>query len=1289
MDLSLLSAKASWDDATARGAKHSVATNKSTTDIVRELSIIKPVIAKPPKYLLKDKRLRPRPSIFFDGEYGSDSFVPGVDPTDWYEQDRRLGYQKPRMWFPVAGIVVDRKMVPMGRNEGNEAFKPDRVVAEYMQMKALLSYVGDLVMPFSGKALTRTAAGVAVVARDGPQARPLARLTGVVEKTAYDAATAEAVQVWTPLVGAHLPAWAKNAMDDYGRSRPGDLASLEESSCGSISQSSSSLGTAYSTSTASLRTHRPHKDLEKAVLVSRDALRRLLAKELKGVHRTTATLRGTLQMLTTRGDAGIDRAAVEEKQGMLSESLRGERRDVEQTIEAIKTLTQETIKLQYASLPDTFLLVVEGPKANSRQKVMQMLLIYARVKRANILGMAFGVWKICLVEASRRVRSVQYAKFAAVFLLKEWVINKKFKQMKKWTLRWQALVRRQIFEQRNSHVLPIQTLYRRWRDRYLIIRMHLQGPYNGPLSDIFLGPWRPDIMFKIPQSIRSSRRMYWQAAITLQTRYRMFVQFRATRERRKKVILLQSVIRMWPKRMQFLRLKKWAIKTQAWMRRTLLVKIYNRKKIKARIIQKYVRRYLGQLWLWRELFKKWIKPERRLGAAILIQTRWREYWAKKRVRRIKHYKKRREWACLILQRQWYKQKRQYHTFVLMCALRASEEIELEFERLVRNLRRFHSARAIQRVYAVRFFKRNLTSAIRLQCWWRGRLGYSLVDLRRRELWASRKLHHWARGVLRRKNAKVRRIQRCWWTYKPGSLLTHFAWRARLKDEKMDKIEYMRRYEAACVLQAVVKGAWARFWVKRHRAALKIQPPLRFFLARQRWKRMKKEQNHSKVHKFVVALTHRLLRRRVKQILKMHSDGLIRPQALARGFILRCKFLRATEAAKRYGRAVLAIQRAYRKAGAMAQAVAEVLAARRADTNPFRRCRTLHELLLQLRDSSNKLYNYRDPRVGIRVHPFLFRLGLADLIPMFPKKEFFTVQDLKNCRLPHLLELHDEWMDQLDKEMRKRGTRDGGNKKKPKPLDKFQLLLETVKPPYVPRSPTQRSIVEKIMSLQDVVSPNACGDLVFARFSKKYGEAMIARASNWSDKIVRTAWVDFNSYQALGPVTTLRLIQRCMDDCSNGADVQPRMDEFRAMYPDTQDDLKWDKKRIADTASLLQLAYERAACILDETPQATVYVRDDADPDQASFEDPVSKLLEKTGHRVTAYRRKFGFFRERFMAEKKREAKEAAKNPNRVARAVVREPHWCLPEDARDRVLTVEEAVDLPFFGGVEHLDLGG
>ena len=103
---------------------------------------------------------RPRPSILH-ARLEADSFAPGVDPLNYFEQDKRLGYQKLRMWFPGAAVGAATSLVPDERSgpgasgsgtssklKRNTA-DSEQVVKEFLQMRALASYVGDLVTPFT------------------------------------------------------------------------------------------------------------------------------------------------------------------------------------------------------------------------------------------------------------------------------------------------------------------------------------------------------------------------------------------------------------------------------------------------------------------------------------------------------------------------------------------------------------------------------------------------------------------------------------------------------------------------------------------------------------------------------------------------------------------------------------------------------------------------------------------------------------------------------------------------------------------------------------------------------------------------------------------------------------------------------------------------------------------------------------------------------------------------------------------------------------------------------------
>jgi len=70
-------------------------------------------------------------------------------------------------------------------------------------------------------------------------------------------------------------------------------------------------------------------------------------------------------------------------------------------------------------------------------------------------------------------------------------------------------------------------------------------------------------------------------------------------------------------------------------------------------IQRYVRGYLATIWKDIALRKFWRKAEQVLGAAIVLQCRWRIFMAKRRIRLVLRTKWRLENAALAIQRNWY------------------------------------------------------------------------------------------------------------------------------------------------------------------------------------------------------------------------------------------------------------------------------------------------------------------------------------------------------------------------------------------------------------------------------------------------------------------------------------------------------------------------------------------------------------------------------------------------------------------------------------------------------------
>jgi len=327
-----------------------------------ELPLMRSTLTKPSLHLLKDKRLRPRPTVLFSGDLAFDEFsLSKVEKGNFLEQDVKLGYQKPRVWFPVPGIVVDRSMLPKDRSSGAH-MEPDRLVQEYMQMRALLSYMGDLVVvPFKGRTITKTSAGVDALRsekqdflsrqveleergesveqqllreqeEEGEEEgkgsgvsrvtiKPLLRLKGVLSNQRFDRAVEEAVAVWTPLLGTHLPTWAKKqAAGSSSGSSSSSSSSQQGIGKGSIYDGSSSSSSSSSIASSSSRVGKgrlSHEDeesslgsysygggggsersgVERSVLFTKGVLRRLLRKELVNSQATTQTLKDTLSLL--------------------------------------------------------------------------------------------------------------------------------------------------------------------------------------------------------------------------------------------------------------------------------------------------------------------------------------------------------------------------------------------------------------------------------------------------------------------------------------------------------------------------------------------------------------------------------------------------------------------------------------------------------------------------------------------------------------------------------------------------------------------------------------------------------------------------------------------------------------------------------------------------------------------------------------------------------------------------------------------------------------------------------
>jgi hypothetical protein len=969
--------------------------------------------------------------------------------------------------------------------------------------------------------------------------------------------------------------------------------------------------------------------------------------------------------------------------------------ELAQSLRSSEALIQATIKAQYALLPPNYIVLLEGSKANARKLIANTLFIFCRVKRRNLLALAVGVWKICLVEQISIANRPKYARTAALYLMASWAIRAKMKNLRSWLAIWRRSVSILVFNERTASTVVVQKLYRTWRDKRRFLQMHLAGTYNGILSDVYLGPQRVGVQYTIPQPIRSTRRMLWMAAIIIQSKFRCWIESRVYLHKRKLLVRLQSVIRMYPKWCQYRRLKAATIKCQAWSRRTVKRRWFKILRRATIVIQKYVRRHLSYLRRQRISHAIWRTEEERMAAVIRIQCRWRIRCARKKIRGQRFQIKMRHYSALVIQRNYYRFRKAFHTFFLMCVLSAREAEDKMMERLSVTMGRRQCARRIQRFYKMRYFKRNITAVVRVQCWFRGRQGYNIVDILRRQRWATRKLHHWARGMVYRRHRLVRKIQRWWWRLKKGRLLKHLWHRMAVMDRMWDLAVSEDRYHAAGKIQAYVKGSWDRRWVRRHRAATRIQKNFRFFNGLRRWRNWKREKILKGVRRYVGQQLDRGINTRVRALLKRHSRMLTKPQALIRGFVVRSIFKRMRKYAYVLGLSAVLIQRFWRKTGAMSRAVEEVMALRRMESNPFKACECVHEVLLIMRSQCTNYYSAFDPRVGLRVSSLLFRLGCIDLLEMFPRRDFLYVSDLQGLNMERMHALFNSWR-AMQQKQKSSGTKkkteedDGPRNKRPKPppVQIFQAILDIVTPPLFTQKKSHLDAIQQILTVQEHLSPSRMTDFAKKLFLKKFGKHLLSRAQNVSREIIELAWTGYNNYKAFGAAAlTKAQLAKAVTNASESSHVLVSLEEVRQKHLATaSDERKWDKERVFKCAELLQLAIDQTKNILPP--------------------GPLLALIDRAIARVSSHRRKMVFLANKYKQHGKKstsKSKSKVSTTTSVSQVNTRMPTSdtstdglvdtnasivrANPLDNLGVALSVSDSVDMPFSGDEEDLDL--
>ena len=546
-----------------------------------------------------------------------------------------------------------------------------------------------------------------------------------------------------------------------------------------------------------------------------------------------------------------------------------------------------------------------------------------------------------------------------------------------------------------------------------------------------------------------------------------------------------------------------------------------------------------------------------------------------------------------------------------------------------------AARALQRYYKRRFRLNVVRAAVRLQTWYRVRFYRVQTARRRRQAWASRKLRALVRVRVHRIVRLARRLQNWWMWVKPGVRRRELRRRAAARDAALERLLSERCYSAACAMQAFVKGVNLRYWLRRDRAARRIQRMVKRFVRHMIWKDTKRKRYRKGIALAVKKMLLRGVEEQAQKTVAYHASLVRRPQALLRGALLRCQLARSRLYAVKLARAVILIQRCWRRSGAVQEAVAALVAQQYRDSSPFRRCSCMHQVIVSLVKETSTFYSPADPRAGLRIGLLLRRLCASDLLDMFTsaKKKYSHASDLVGITMADLDILHKSWVRaKMKKERQKKDSKKAAapssspGKKADKsqgppeaaPRDLFKTLVRACCPVLVAHPSKHRDAVMALASVQETHTPQQLRDFVIKTFIKRFGAQQRSRAENVADKIASLCWSPeggWANYRHLGHhALTTHQVAAAVNTAHDSSRVFETLAASRTGDSGgsgevvLDPDLKRDSERAKQSLALLQRATER---MLELCSPGTL--RD--------------TLLE-TAQRAADYKRKFAFHLER-------------------------------------------------------------
>ena len=662
--------------------------------------------------------------------------------------------------------------------------------------------------------------------------------------------------------------------------------------------------------------------------------------------------------------------------------------------QSLQNKIDASIQVQNKALPLHFLFTIEGGAEYCRARLKAAFQFWIHGFESAQKTVALALWKMAVDSQVRKEKHALYREQAGRRKLKVIINEIDLRLFRRTFDRWNNTVSYLIYVERDAAATKIQAQVYRHSAMRTFLWMHDSCPIGGPLSDIYLKPIRKNVKFCIYPRVRSERRQFWSGALLIQTRYRMIVERTHFIHMKEKSVLIQSVWRMWVDRKEYMKVRYYAIILES-MARMIVKKWQHRRLLKAsRVAQRIFRGYRAKLrfYILLKAYRQLI--EKRLSMPPRIQRAWRCMIARRKVQALRNDKEELYDAAVRLQCFWYKHQGEFPRFVLLGVLRETDKLEQEFEKKIKLYGKIAHAKKIQRTFKEHLYKRYVAGAVRIQCLARNAAGTNLVNKLRLEKWANRKLRHWARGMMKKRNKAATKIAFAFYKAKSGRFLQHLITMNNIEERKAHSERRAKLNGAASVLQAIVHGVWTRRMIKKTKAAIQIERTARGFLGRRRALHRLRDLQYKIASNFISRMTHEAQVKEIYRIKKLKKESATLIGKTWRAFIVKLRLWRTNEAIRERVEAATCLQRKYRKMLDVKRARARLLYMQRRLSNPFRDLVNISALVKNCFDRANLLFNPEKVLCGASLSTFCFRLGImGDVMPILLKNQVSTTEQL--------------------------------------------------------------------------------------------------------------------------------------------------------------------------------------------------------------------------------------------------------------------------------------------------------